>query len=132
MRGARLKRLVVGSAGAIGLALVLWACAPAYRGTPVLEPLVIEDHQTALGQRVFFSKCHQCHPGGGAGIGPALTTVSLPDWLVRFQVRNGLGQMPAFNKEEISPEELDGVVAYLNHLRERLVTSEAEVPAEDR
>ena len=125
------RKVVIGSTAALGLALALWACAPAYRGTPVLEPLEIEDPEVLVGQRVFYAVCNQCHPGGGAGIGLALTTVPLPDWLVRFQVRNGIGQMPAFTEEEMSDEELDGVVAYLNELRERLVTSEVEMAGED-
>lgn len=31
----------------------------------------------------------------------------LPGFLIKFQVRNGLGAMPAFSKEHVSPEELD-------------------------
>ena len=118
--GARL-----GGALAVCLSLLLGtvACAPAYRGTPTLEPLGIDDPQVALGQEVFFASCHQCHPGGGKGIGLGITNKPLPDWVIRLQVRNGIGQMPAFSEEEISDAELDALVAYLNALRERLLSS---------
>jgi mono/diheme cytochrome c family protein len=34
-----------------------------------------------------------------------------------FQVRNGLGAMPAFSEDEISPHELDDIVAYMKARR---------------
>lgn len=108
--------------GLVAVAAFTTACAPAYRGTPILEPLEIDDPQVALGQKVFFANCHQCHTGGAKAIGLGITGKPLPDWTIRFQVRNGIGQMPAFSEEEISDEELDGLVAYLNELRERLLS----------
>jgi mono/diheme cytochrome c family protein len=113
-----------------GLIVLLYGCAPAYRGAPILEPLVIDNPQIALGQQVFFSVCHQCHPGGATGLGLGITNKPLPDWAIRFQVRHGLGEMPAFSDEEISDEELHALVAYLNRLRERLLES-TEVEASE-
>ena len=118
-----LKRSVFSFIVLLALGVGLWGCAPAYRGAPILEPLELENPQALLGQQVFFSVCHQCHPSGGTGIGLGITNKPLPDWLVRFQVRNGIGQMPAFTVEEISEEELDGLVIYINELRERLLSS---------
>lgn len=120
MSGVRVKQALL---VLVGLSLVLSSCFPAYRGAPIVEPLVIDDPRVALGQEVFFAVCHQCHPGGGTGIGLGITNKPLPDWVVRFQVRNGFGQMPAFSEEEISDEELDGLVAYLDEIRERLLES---------
>ena len=113
----------------LGLLTLLYGCAPAYRGAPILGPLESSNPQVAHGERVFAANCNQCHPTGGRGLGPGITNKPLPDWVVRFQVRNGLGEMPAFSEEEISSEELDAVVAYLNTLRERLVSAEAAVGA---
>ncbi len=48
------------------------------------------------GEQVFLSNCNGCHPGGGAGIGPARNNRPIPESLVRSQVRNGRGIMPAF------------------------------------
>lgn len=113
--------------GAVGLFLgaLLYGCAPAYRGAPILGPLQPADPQVLLGQQVFDANCHQCHPGGATGLGPGITDKPLPDWAIRYQVRHGLGVMPAFSDDEISERELDAVVAYLNALRERLLESAA-------
>lgn len=112
---------------AFGLLILLYGCAPAYRGAPILGPLDTSAPEVALGERVFAANCNQCHPGGGRGIGLGITNKPLPDWVIRFQVRNGLGEMPAFSEAEISSGELDAIVAYTNALRERLGSAEAPV-----
>ena len=63
-----------------------------------------------------MARCHQCHPGGTAGLGPAINNAPLPGGLVKAQVRNGLGAMPGFSQEQISDEELDALVAYIDEL----------------
>ncbi|MEC9483715.1 MAG: cytochrome c [Halomonas sp.] len=118
------KRALVSIAGLVALVLLVVACAPAYRGTPTLEPLDIEEPEVALGQEVFFANCHQCHTGGSKSLGLGITNKPLPDWAIRFQVRNGIGQMPAFSEDEISDNELNALIAYLNALRERLISGE--------
>lgn len=69
------------------------------------------------GHRVFMQHCHYCHPGGEAGLGPALNDKQLPARLIKFQVRHGLGAMPALTKDRVSDGELDAVVDYLIALR---------------
>jgi mono/diheme cytochrome c family protein len=93
------------------------ACGTARRGEPTQEPILIQDPQVLQGQRVFMAYCHQCHPRGEAGLGPGLNDKPLPGFLIRFQVRNGLGAMPAFPPEVIPPDELDSLVTYLAVLR---------------
>ena len=61
--------------------------------------------------------CHQCHPGGAGGLGPAINDKPLPKTLIATQVRAGLGAMPAFSAKEISDQDVDAIVAYLKHLR---------------
>ena len=61
--------------------------------------------------------CQPCHTGGEASFAPALNNKPAPGWLMKLQVRVGLGAMPSFSKKVISPEELDGIVAYLKALR---------------
>lgn len=97
--------------------LLLSACGPAYRGEPLYGPLAASDPQVVLGEEVFYANCHQCHPGGSGGLGFAINDKPLPGWLMRFQVRNGLGAMPAFSEEQISDAELNALVAYLVALR---------------
>ena len=96
--------------------LILGACS-ARRGEPLYGPLNISDPAIAHGQQVFMRECHQCHPGGEAGLGPAINNKPLPGFLIRFQVRNGLGAMPAFSDDEISSTELDELLEYLKALR---------------
>lgn len=102
---------------AAGLVVALAACAPVFDGTAILGPVDTSDPQIALGERVFALQCQACHPNGSVGLGPGITNKPLPGWAVRFQVRVGLGQMPAFPAEEISDAELDAVVAYIHALR---------------
>jgi mono/diheme cytochrome c family protein len=105
--------------------LFLVACGPAYRGEPIYGPLDASDPQVALGQQVFAINCNQCHPGGNAGVGLAINNKALPGWFIEFQVRNGVGVMPSFTREQISDAELDAVVEYLVALR-RLEVVEAK------
>ena len=50
-------------------------------------------------------------------MGPGLNDKPAPGWLMKTQVRTGLGAMPSFPKEVISSEELDDLVAYLMAVR---------------
>jgi mono/diheme cytochrome c family protein len=108
--GSALGRLMISG-------LLLTAGCSARRGEPIVGPLLISEPGIARGQQVFYRECHQCHPGGEAGLGPAINNKPLPGFLIKFQVRNGLGAMPAFSQNEISPEELDLLVDYLKALR---------------
>lgn len=101
----------------IGILLLPSGCGSARRGEPTAPPLSITSPSLIRGEAVFMKQCHQCHPGGEAGLGPAINNKPLPGWLIRFQVRHGLGAMPAFSEKEISDRELNDVVAYLKALR---------------
>ena len=54
------------------------------------------------GMKLFMRHCNRCHPGGEKGKGPALNDKKLPDFLIHFQVRQGMGDMPAFKKDQLS------------------------------
>jgi mono/diheme cytochrome c family protein len=97
--------------------LLLTAACSARRGEPIAGPLAISEPGIARGEQVFMRECHQCHPGGEAGLGPAINNKPLPGFLIKLQVRAGLGAMPAFSQGEISPEELEYLVDYLKALR---------------
>jgi mono/diheme cytochrome c family protein len=71
------------------------------------------------GEVVFMQHCHSCHPGGEAGLGPALNNKPLPGFLIRLQVRQGIGAMPRFSEDVISGTELDDLVAYMMALRDQ-------------
>lgn len=93
------------------------ACSSARRGEPLVGPFVARGEAELAGRRVFMRACHECHPGGMAGLGPALNDKPLPRWLIRFQVRNGLGAMPSFDESQITGDELDALADYLVALR---------------
>jgi mono/diheme cytochrome c family protein len=53
-------------------ALLFQACATARKTEPLAPPLDLSDAKVAHGQKVFFQHCHQCHPHGQGGLGPAI------------------------------------------------------------
>ena len=107
-------------APALGLAL---SCSTARRSEPVAaRPVALTDARLARGHLVYMENCQKCHPGGEAGAGPSINNVPLPGLALRTRVRSrafflGVGRMPSFKKNEISPEQLDDLVAYLKALR---------------
>lgn len=103
--------------GVAALLLFVMGCGSARRGEPIVGPLPLTSAQIRAGQVLFMKHCQQCHPGGEAGLGPALTNKPLPDFLMRIQVRQGFGAMPAFPEKEVSAEQLDDLLAYLKELR---------------
>lgn len=101
----------------IYISLITLSCGTARRGETVAQPLQSLSVEAAQGEMVFMQYCNSCHPGGAAGLGPAINNKSLPGGMLKFQVRHGLGVMPAFKKEVISEEKLDHLVAYLKTIR---------------
>lgn len=96
----------------------LAACGSARVGTPVQPPLQLASAEARAGEKVFMRHCHQCHPGGTAGLGPALNNKPVPGFLIAFQTRHGLGVMPGFGAEHISDTELDALVAYVKAMQD--------------
>jgi mono/diheme cytochrome c family protein len=97
------------------------ACATARRTEPLGEPLA-QNEAVSRGHLVYMANCQKCHPGGEAGAGPSVNNVPLPGVALRFRVRSraffaGVGRMPSFKKNEISPSQLDDLVAYMKALR---------------
>ena len=82
------------------------------------EPLtgkefVAQNDRVANGERVYMAYCQKCHPMGEGGLGPAINSNPAPGFVKRFQMRHGLGVMPAFNKGEISKEDLHDISKYM-------------------
>lgn len=67
----------------------------------------------ANGEKVFMVYCQKCHPAGEAGLGPAINSNPAPQFVKRFQVRHGLGAMPAFKEEDISTADLRDISEFL-------------------
>ena len=99
------------------LALLLTACHSVRHGEPLAGPFSPGDPKVERGQIAFAQYCSQCHPRGEGGLGPALNNKPLPGFLIKTQVRAGLGAMPDFVIQHLPPEKLDEIVAYLKALR---------------
>lgn len=110
---ARIRTLLLGIL--IGSLLLTSACGSAR--TPPNGASAPLSEEAKLGKRVFYAHCHQCHPGGGSGVGPSLNNKPLPGFLIRFQVRHGLGAMPSFSNIRITDEQLELLVRYLQEIR---------------
>lgn len=99
------------------VALALTACGSPRRGEPVVGPMPLENQALVHGRMLFDQHCYKCHGEGEGALGPALNDKPLPKFLMRFQVRVGLGTMPAFSEEQISDAELEDLLDYLVALR---------------
>jgi hypothetical protein len=70
------------------------------------------------GRLIFKNKCQPCHPNGEAGVGTEINTIRVPKFLLKARVRSRAfllwtGRMPQFGKHEISPKELNSLVAFI-------------------
>jgi mono/diheme cytochrome c family protein len=100
-----------------GVVLLGVGCMSQRRGEPIAGEFIPSSTEERSGRELFMRSCHQCHPGGMAGLGPAINNKPLPQWLVKTQVRQGLGAMPSFDEEELSDAELEALVEYVSALR---------------
>jgi mono/diheme cytochrome c family protein len=75
------------------------------------------DPAWARGEQVFLSHCHQCQPGGEEGPASATNNTPVPGFLITFQVRQGIGAMPAFSSADIPQDERNERVASLTAVR---------------
>lgn len=84
------------------------------RSEPVKQrSFVPQTNRIAHGEQVFMAYCNKCHPAGESGLGPSINGNPAPQFIKRFQMRHGLGVMPAFTKNEISKKDLRAISKYL-------------------
>lgn len=93
------------------------ACAVGRREVLLNGEVDTSNPKIKAGQEAFMTHCDRCHPRGSAGKGPSINDKPLPGFMIKFQVRHGLGEMPSFKKNEINSKELSNIVAYLKALR---------------
>lgn len=109
------SRFFIGTVAVCSLLLLL-GCGSARRGEPLAGPSSLSE-EARLGRMVFSTHCDQCHPGGEAGLGPALNNKPLPGFIIKMQVRHGLGAMPSFSNIRIPKHDLENLVTYMKALR---------------
>jgi mono/diheme cytochrome c family protein len=106
--------------------IALWmvaGCGSTRREEPLVGRVVPDDRPTdpalVAGERLFMANCYQCHPNGRAGVAPALNNKPAPAKAIEFQIRHGLGAMPAFDDRRISNEQLHEISGYVIALRKQ-------------
>ncbi len=87
--------------------------------TAAAQPAAVAASQgnPTAGKAVFDQYCNGCHPNGNQGTGPALRGRNLSADRIKTQVRNGGGGMPAFSTGQISDQQLNDLVAYVQSLQ---------------
>jgi mono/diheme cytochrome c family protein len=98
------------------------ACGSARRSEPIRGPMDLSSTDVHAGMKVFMKRCYQCHPGGEGGLGPAINNKPLPEKLIKFQIRKGIGSMPSFSQSEIPDDLLDQLMDYIKALRKHKVS----------
>ncbi|MEH2553724.1 mono/diheme cytochrome c family protein [Bradyrhizobium algeriense] len=109
--------------------------APAKRWPSLaVDPMLPALHPARDGQTLFVNKCFTCHTmnqAGSASAGPRSEFADDPteyftDAGLRALIRDPRSvrvwpeqRMPSFAEEDLSEEELDLILAYLNHLADR-------------
>lgn len=102
--------------GAIVMSVIAFGCSTGSSGTTAYSlqdfefPLTSTDKAT--GAEVYAEFCEGCHPGGEEGDGPKITGLGLSPAKMRWQVRSGGKDMPAFGPDKISDANLEAVLAY--------------------
>lgn len=91
------------------LALMTAVCAGA--GTSVIA-------QEPAGEQAYRKVCQACHgPAGRGDEGPPLLPMTREAEEVLAIVREGVGQMPAISRKEVTDDEVRQIVDYLQSIR---------------
>ena len=110
------KNLILGLF--VGALLVAYGCSgsgssggtTAYTIEQFQYPL--ESTDVATGEMVYAEYCEGCHPGGGKGDGPSMIDEQYSPAKMRWQIRAGAKDMPAFGPDKISDGKLEALLAY--------------------
>lgn len=98
------------------MSIVLAAGCSSQMKPPGQDSMQGQSEKVMKGQEVFMKNCNTCHPAGRKGLGPAIANKPIPGFMIRYQVRKGLGVMPPFDKQHLSEEEMDQLVAFIKEL----------------
>lgn len=92
-------------------------------GTSSTTAVALDPQKVEAGRKVFATQCTGCHlqegkAGGGLGPNLAKSQNALNPDYVRGNVRNGRGQMIAFDKSEVSDADLENIILYLKSIHQ--------------
>jgi mono/diheme cytochrome c family protein len=100
----------------IGMLAVAYGCSKESSGTTAYSladfDFPIGSTDVAAGTEVFAEFCEGCHPGGEEGDGPKIAGEGESPSQVRWKVRSGGDDMPAFGPDKISDASLENLLAY--------------------
>jgi mono/diheme cytochrome c family protein len=92
-------------------------------GAPMSKPITLADRPNAIGgEALYVEYCAMCHAPNGMGHGLLARRVDTPDLEKRdnlpaeyvvLAARQGIGNMPAIPRGEVSDEELQQIADYL-------------------
>jgi mono/diheme cytochrome c family protein len=99
------------------IVMILTACGAQQRGEPHGPPVAAATADDPHGRALFQKLCYKCHPGGAAGLGPALNNKPLPEVAVRTQIRKGVGAMPSFGPDLLGDADVAAVARFVHELR---------------
>jgi mono/diheme cytochrome c family protein len=109
-------KLVTWFAAAISVMLMA-ACSATKRGEPAVGPMRMSDASIKAGEKLYNMHCYKCHTMGAGGLGPSLNDKPLPRFLIRLQIRHGLGVMPAFSEQQLSDQQVEEIIDYVIAMR---------------
>lgn len=109
----RVSTLALSAVTAIGFAACGGASGSGSGKTLADYQGAITSSDVATGAQVYETFCEGCHPGGGKGDGPAINGIGDGAAEVRFQIREGMKDMPGFGPNKISDVELEALMAHL-------------------
>jgi mono/diheme cytochrome c family protein len=108
------KTLIVGLM--IGTLAIAYGCSKESSGTTAYSledfDFPVGSTDVAAGTEVFAEFCEGCHPGGEEGDGPKIAGAGISPSQMRWQVRSGGDDMPAFGPDKISDADLETLLAY--------------------
>ena len=73
----------------------------------------ISSTDAAHGKEVFANFCDDCHPDGGADVGPSLIEHAHTPARIRQQIREGSGKMRPFSEKRLPNEDMEALLAWL-------------------
>lgn len=108
------KKLILGLM--IGLLAISFGCSKESGGTTALSlasfDFPLESTDVATGQVVYAEFCEGCHPGGEEGDGPKISGEGESPGEMRWKVRSGGDDMPAFGPDKISDADMEALLAF--------------------
>ena len=108
------KKLILGLM--IGLVAISFGCSKESGGTTALSmasfDFPLESTDIATGTADYAEFCEGCHPGGEEGDGPKIAGEGESPGEMRWKVRSGGDDMPAFGPDKISDADLEALLAF--------------------